>query len=431
MSYLSQRHFPSELGVGTFNVRGLTSNIKKQQVVDDLRRYRVGICCLQETKIVDGTDETLNGYRIICLPTTCRNYGLGFAIHKSLSKRQRRLWSESDRVAVIQIRLSRNRLFSLVNVYVPTSTKVAQDQEHCLDDFHSSLTSAIAKTRSSSVFLVAGDFNAKLGVQGVTQHRCIGRYGRGCQNYSGKNLADFCDSRSLFACTTAFQHPPRHCTTWTGWRRNPAGGASNPIFNQIDYVLCFSRQHQLLIDSRSYAGTITNPDHRLLVARMRLDRSRGVWAPVEKTKKQAPDKRVAVDCLSDIQTREKFRTEVEVSMDKNCNLSADFVCNHPAELWKQIHAAVMDSAHSIVGTTARPAKGKWVPDAELVKMSEAKRSLRMQLMNTRDPSKAIELKHQRNLLSHRIRKRAKDNTSSMLNVKVAEIEKQKGLCPYV
>ena len=69
--------------IGTFNVRGLTSNFKKNQLISDLNKYRVGLCCLQETKISEGYDGNIDNYRLLCLSSSCRHYGLGFVVESS------------------------------------------------------------------------------------------------------------------------------------------------------------------------------------------------------------------------------------------------------------------------------------------------------------------------------------------------------------
>ena len=39
--------------IATFNVRGLTSNVKKQQLAKDILSYRVDVCGIQELKIAE------------------------------------------------------------------------------------------------------------------------------------------------------------------------------------------------------------------------------------------------------------------------------------------------------------------------------------------------------------------------------------------
>jgi len=422
MSNLFQR--PPKLSVGTFNVRGLNPTLKKQQLADDLERYDVQICNLQETKIQIGFDDIIGSYRVFCLPSESRHYGLGFAVHKSLRERIHRVWSESDRVAVIQIRLSEKCFFSIVNVYAPTSTRVADDPA-CLDQFYSNLNTALTKVRSSSIFLVAGDFNAKLG-QRNDSYQCIGAHGRGRRNFSGTVLADFCDDMHLFACNTAFQHPARHRTTWTGWRRG-SSDVSVPIYNQIDYVLCQSRQRQLFTDARSYAGTVLESDHRIVVARMEMSRLHGVWRAVETSKRSAQTQKILVTNLADSTTRTQYQSEIESVINNQQPVSPN-TSTSPDATWNSIQQSVMDTARNVLGVDrGQKRKRKWIMDDESLKMCEEKRKIRLQLLNnkTTDSEVVARLKHQRNVLSHQIRQKAKENAARFLDTKAQEIEAHK------
>ena len=66
--------------VGSFNVRGLTKEYKRQQLANDIIKYNIDICCLQETKLQNSLDKNLNKHRIICLPSDSRHYGNGFIV---------------------------------------------------------------------------------------------------------------------------------------------------------------------------------------------------------------------------------------------------------------------------------------------------------------------------------------------------------------
>ena len=65
---------------GTFNVRGLTDEFKQEQLVHDGKKYKIDICCLQETKITENRDINIKDYRLITLQSNCRHYGNGFLI---------------------------------------------------------------------------------------------------------------------------------------------------------------------------------------------------------------------------------------------------------------------------------------------------------------------------------------------------------------
>ena len=70
------------------------------------------------------------------------------------------------------------------------------------------------KKMKSSITIVAGDFNAKVGKR-INEERCMGSYSTGERNQSGQLLTDFCERNELFLGNTAFQHPARHITTWS------------------------------------------------------------------------------------------------------------------------------------------------------------------------------------------------------------------------
>ena len=91
----------SELAIATFNVRGLTSHTRQNLLAGDLAARKVTLCCLQETKCATGLQESCRGYKLICLLTKCRHYGLGFAVAECVADNILRYWSVSERIAVL------------------------------------------------------------------------------------------------------------------------------------------------------------------------------------------------------------------------------------------------------------------------------------------------------------------------------------------
>ena len=70
----------SNFTIGTFNVRGLSSATKRDQLSEDLNKRHIDVCCIQETKCSGGFDVVSGYYRLIGLPSTSRHYGLAFAV---------------------------------------------------------------------------------------------------------------------------------------------------------------------------------------------------------------------------------------------------------------------------------------------------------------------------------------------------------------
>ena len=75
----------SNFTIGTFNVRGLSSAIKRDQLSEYLNRLHIDVCCIQETKCPSGFDVISGYYRLIGLPSTSRHYGLAFAVASYLA----------------------------------------------------------------------------------------------------------------------------------------------------------------------------------------------------------------------------------------------------------------------------------------------------------------------------------------------------------
>ena len=66
--------------LGTFNVRGLTKDVKQNQLSNDMTRYGIDVACIQETKIPLLINKEVGKNRLICTETVNGHYGLGFMV---------------------------------------------------------------------------------------------------------------------------------------------------------------------------------------------------------------------------------------------------------------------------------------------------------------------------------------------------------------
>ena len=170
----------SNFTIGTFNVRGLSSATKRGHLSDDLNKLHIDVCCIQETKYPNGFDVTSDNYRFISLPSTSQHYGLAFAVAANLTGRLLRYWSVSDRLAVIQLSLDVHSTLTIVNAYGPTSQVTHRNQD-TQDDFYAALDILTTRYSSSTLILIAGDFNSKLGHK-LTNELSMGEHSCGIQN---------------------------------------------------------------------------------------------------------------------------------------------------------------------------------------------------------------------------------------------------------
>ena len=402
------------LKVATFNVRGLCSDVKKKCLSSDLLQYNVDLCCLQETKIISSRNNTLNygKYHLVFLENANKYHGLGFAVNDNLWNLRKCVYKISDRIAVIEFSLPKG-ILSIINVYGPTQV-LCNSNSNIRDEFYSDLSKAKQLTNSSVFQIVMGDLNSKVGkYQAGIPENCMGRYRRGRRNPNGQELIDFCVERNLFIVNTAFQHRQTHITTWTGQRRDSNGNIVN-IFNQLDYIMCRRSQRRAFTDARSYAGTLTHSDHRLVIGTVKSEDIRHPFKP--RCTRRAP--RLNIQLLSSSATakqdyQNKIDSKLEEATDPDTNV-----------WWKNVSNILKICAEETVGTIKceKPVK---VLSPELKSLSEQQRNLRNQISTTKNLDKRRELKSERNRIQHEIHKKATKEYESKLTKQATEIEAQK------
>ena len=113
---------------------------------------------------------------------------------------------------------------TVIQVYAPASNAEEAEVEQFCED----LQDLLELTPKKDVLIIIGDWNAKVGNQGVT-----GKFDLGVQNEAGKSLTEFCQEHTLVIANTLFQQHNRRLYTWT----SPDG----QYRNQIDYILCSQR----------------------------------------------------------------------------------------------------------------------------------------------------------------------------------------------
>ena len=112
---------------------------------------------------------------------------------------------KSDRMISVHFQ---GKLFNItiIQVYAPASN--AEEAE--VERFYEDLQALLGLTPKKDVLFIIGDWNAKVGSQGVT-----GRFGLGVQNEAGQRLIEFCQENALVIANTLFQQHKRRLYMWT------------------------------------------------------------------------------------------------------------------------------------------------------------------------------------------------------------------------
>ena len=401
------------ISFATFNIRGLghcddSENIhsKREQLGSDCLRYGVDICAIQETKVVDrGSCRLSNGYKLVWFEQrNSRHHGLGFVISPRLIDYVVRWTCISDRVCFLDLefptksgKLLRCRV---VNVYGPHK-KLAENDQQLLIDFYGQVRDALTVPANVETF-VLGDFNSKLGKMTTSDMdfgfgRFMGKFGMGSRNEMGENLLDFLSEFDLFATNTGFCHPARHTTTYTGWRKDWSAGRNSkktlPVYSQIDFILCKSRSKPMLQDSRSYAGTLTYSDHRMVVTRVNFN-------DISLCYKRHSKMSLKFN-TSELTSNPTIQVKYRQSLDEK--LSDTVPAHDPNSDLNSLLDSMKDAAKSSIGVSG-PRKRNRSDDDEVKSLSNQRHLLRQQL-NSNKSLDRTNLRSSINHLTNQIQKR--------------------------
>lgn len=169
--------------IGTWNIQGgLRTQYNMELLSEDMEKYKVQIACLQETHCENSNYTTDSNGHIICYGGLNENkhkrYGMGFYYSKHWADSFYGTKYISDRICIIQFLLNpasaRLSMLTIINVYGPTSQLALLDDLE-LASFYSKLHETMQHYKNNStILMVAGDFNAKIGSKVSTGDRFMG-----------------------------------------------------------------------------------------------------------------------------------------------------------------------------------------------------------------------------------------------------------------
>ena len=129
---------------------------------------------------------------------------------------------------------------TVIQVYIPTTNAKAE-----VEWFYEDLQDLLELTPKKDVLFMIGDWNAKVGSQGIPG--VTGKFGLGVQNEAEQRLTDFCQENTPVIANTLFQQHKRGLYTWT----SPDG----QYRNEIDYILCSRRWRSFIKSEKNKTGS--------------------------------------------------------------------------------------------------------------------------------------------------------------------------------
>ena len=213
------------------------------------------------------------------------------------------------------ITLVSNICIEFVIVYAPRSEITNKNSEITINFYNDVCLNNLLNqiNNKSSIILVAGDFSGETGKK-TDIGKCLRNFFGGRRNQDGQYLTNLCTNHDLLITNTCFRHKEKRLITWEQTRI--AQGKLQKLKKTIDYICIPYKYKHILENSRTYHGTITASDHKLLVTKMKTK-----WLQIYKNanKQKNPKNRKFNTWLliNDKKTQAQYRNKIHDRINNN------------------------------------------------------------------------------------------------------------------
>ncbi|XP_056643832.1 craniofacial development protein 2-like [Diorhabda sublineata] len=217
--------------IGCWNVTSF--NNKDQEILLEIKRHKLDICALSETK-KKGKGNSKYGNYILIYNGKNKNEratsGVGLLLHESYENQIRNIIYVNDRILQATINLQKSRP-THISIYAPDSSKTQAD----IDIFYQTLQTVLDGIPNHDGIIILGDFNARIGDELIP----------GIKNRFNEET-----------------------------------------INESDYVITNKNIHPTRIqDTRSLTSANAGTNHQLVMAKMRTTIQRSCNKPIEEVSK--------------------------------------------------------------------------------------------------------------------------------------------------
>lgn len=338
------------LRIGTWNVRSLKQDGKLPNVIKEIKRLRVDILGISDTKWPGQgkhftSDEHVLYHSGSDQPT--ERYGVGILLAKEMSRAVTNFVPLSNRAMLIRLEAKPYNI-NIIQLYAPTGDKPVTE----IEELYKDVDTLLKTTKKHEVVIVMGDMNAKVGstiVPGVA-----GAYGLGIRNDRGDMLVEFCQDKELIITNTFFKLPPRRLYTWT----SPMHTVDHIVRNQIDYVMINKRYRNCVKKAQTFPGADIRSDHNPVVV--------DVKCRLKKVQPKRVDRRPNVRKLAEPDTRVKVYNAINQWATDHRTRSA----SPDLATWTSLKVNVHDICNKYLQPPPLVKKKDWMTDTILQLMEE-------------------------------------------------------------
>ena len=350
--------------IGFWNVRTMYETGKLAQVTAELRRYKLHILGICESRWTgSGRYRTSTGETVLYSGRDDNQHHEGAAIilKKGMEKYLMEWKPINSRLMKIRVK-GKHINTTIIQCYAPTND--SEDEKK--DTFYEQLQAEIENIPRHEMKIVMGDLNAKVGKDNTNHERAMGKEGCGNINDNGERLLEVCTGYDLVIGGTLFPHQDIHKLTWC----SPNGRDKN----QIDHLMINGTWRRSLQDVKVRRGADVGSDHHLVTATLKLKLRRNGPG---KTRQHQYD----IDKLQDPGTKNAFTLQLKNRFQALADAEKHTPPNDINSLWEQIKGAYTQTSKAYLGHRQRKRK-EWLT-ADTWQAIERRRAMKKKVMDTR------------------------------------------------
>ncbi|XP_073957407.1 uncharacterized protein [Choristoneura fumiferana] len=235
---------------------------------------------------IDEKIEEHKNYILYHKGETAGQRGVGFLIKKSLKENILELIGLSDRLAILNIKLSGyTKIWTIIQVYAPTESSGKKD----IEEFYNNLSDTLRKYDNNNL-IIMGDFNAQVGTREPGEELILGDYSYGDRSANGHRLTDFLVQNNLTLLNSIFKKNPKSKWTWV----SPDGKNKN----EIDFII--TNKVKYFNDTHVIQSLNFNTDHRMVRSCLKRHPTKNSRKNIKNTTTLSPEEYAKIINPSDI-----------------------------------------------------------------------------------------------------------------------------------
>ncbi|KAG5605655.1 hypothetical protein H5410_027147 [Solanum commersonii] len=246
-----------KLRVGSWNIGSLTG--KSIELVKILKKRKINIACVQETRWVGAKAWGVNGFKLWYSEGSRDRYRVGILVDGDLREQVVEVRRINDRLMMVKIVIGGCSL-SVISSYAP---QVGLDEE-AKKLFYEDLDDVVRGIPNTEKIIIGGDFNGHIGKTSNGFDDVHGGFGFGERNGGGTSLLDFTKAFELVIANSCFPKKENHMVTFH----------SSVAKTQIDYLLLRKGERGLLKDCKVIPSENLTTQHKLLVMDLEIKKAR-------------------------------------------------------------------------------------------------------------------------------------------------------------